>query len=166
MKRVITEEDGVHPTWYETAKQQTLATLPDFLRHLAEDYQHDYGTIVHAMSAGAIAAASALDHSPAGGITGFQAGAVMWGFIANWSGDYKDKPLRLVNYEHLLYPQYADHFALTISSETWQWAQEQARRLLAERPNDDLVSERVRAHWQTIADGIPPFGLTVQEGAA
>ena len=44
--QVITEEEKVHEQLYEQAKEQTLATLPEFLRHLAQDYQHDYGTQV------------------------------------------------------------------------------------------------------------------------
>src|SRR5690349_20327046 len=73
-KTPITEESGEHKQWYVDAHapEMTLETLPEFLRHLTEDYHHDYGTICHALAAGAIATAYAMDRSPQGGITGFQ----------------------------------------------------------------------------------------------
>ncbi len=43
---------------------------------------------------------------------------MMWQFITNWMSEYKDKPLRLVNYDKMLYPQYAGDFSKTISKET------------------------------------------------
>ena len=49
MKQQITEEQNVHKEWYEQSKTQTLETLPEFLRHLTEDFSHDYGTICHAI---------------------------------------------------------------------------------------------------------------------
>ena len=51
MPKKITEEDGTHKAWMSRAKDMTLADLPEFLRELTEDYQHDYGTICHAIAA-------------------------------------------------------------------------------------------------------------------
>lgn len=155
MPEAITEAMGVHKAWYEDAKVQTVDTLPEFMRHLAEDYQHDYGTICHALAAVAIGAAWAMERTPQGGITGFQAGAVMWEFIRHWNHS-GDNPMRLIDFGDLLYPQ-CSHKFVTISSETWAWAQERAKTLLAEgRGVPD-----VRAHWQSVANGVVPFGLTV-----
>jgi hypothetical protein len=154
-RTTIKEEDGIHKQWYADAKNQTLDTLPEFLRRLSEDYGHDYGTICHALAASAIAAAWAVEKTPQGGITGFQAGAVMWEFIKNWM--HMDGPMRLVDYNDLLYPQYADKFN-TISRDTWDAVQAKARKNLEELGG---ASDSVVSHWQFIADGHVPFGLRV-----
>jgi hypothetical protein len=157
MKKAITEDSGEHKQWYEDAKGQTLATLPEFLRHLSEDYGHDYGTICHAVSASAIAAASALNASPCGGITGFQAGCVMWSFIQHWM--HLEGAMKLVEYDNMLYPQYAHKFAPTISKEIFASLQKQAREKLAKA---DGAHPNVLAHWQRIVDGEVPFGYEIE----
>lgn len=158
MSKQITEEMGIHKEWFVEAKTITAETLPAFIKKLTGDYNHDYGTIVHAIVAAAIAAANAVDKCPSGGITGFQASCVMWGFITQWM-HYEDTPLRLVNYEHMLYPQYEYDFEKTISPETWKWLQEKAAELLRTKGACDSV----KVHWQSIVDGNIPFGYTVAE---
>jgi hypothetical protein len=130
---VITEEQNLQEQWYLRAKEATLETLPEFIRHLMNDYRHDYGTVCHAIAASAVAAAWAADKEPNGGITGFQASAIMWEFIKHW-GMGMDGPLRLVKYEMMLYPQEADRFQQAIAPETWEWLQGKAREQLAEVP--------------------------------
>lgn len=157
MAEKITEESGIHKTWYLEAEKQTLETLPAFLDKLATAYEHDYGTICHAMSAGAVAVCRALNASPQGGITGFQASCVMWGFITNWM--HKDGPMSLVEYEWLLYPQYKTRFT-RISKDTFSWIQEKAKENLKNKT--DAVPN-VISHWEAIAAGHVPFGLTVEQ---
>jgi len=152
----ITEEFGIHKEWFEQAKQQTLDTLPEFLRRLSQDYDHDYGTICHALGAAALAAAWAMNATEQGGITGFQSGAVMWDFIQEWT-HRKDAPLQLVDYNDLLYPQY-DHKFKAIPASAWKYAQEKAAENLKEGRGYPNVIE----HWQSIVDGVVPFGLTVE----
>jgi hypothetical protein len=151
--------------WYEDAKKQTLDTLPDFLKEVTSDtYPHTYDSICHAVAAGAIAAGYAVNKSPVGGITGFQAGAVMWEFILNWQYGGKFRPLRLVDYSYLLYPQYADHFEKTITPETWQYIQDEANRFLLEHENNNnYASPAVVEHWKSIVDGNVPFGFVVRD---
>jgi len=157
----ITEKDGVHEQWYVDARKQTEATLSEFFRHLAHDFVHDYGTICHAVAAAAIAAASAMDRdAEQGGITGFQSGAVMWQFVQNWLQE--KGPLELVRYEHMLYPQYEGEFANTITPNAWKFLQEQAAKNLANY-DKRLTSVEVVAHWQSIAEGVVPFGYVVSE---
>jgi hypothetical protein len=151
----------VQDEWYEQARGQTLQTLPTFVEHLAIDYGHDYGTICHALAAAAIAAASALNHSEAGGITGFQAGAMMWQFISKWMR--YDSPLKMLNYDDMLYPQYRDRFDQSISTETWKWIQEQAKTRLAEDCDRPHAHPDVRRHWKSIVEGVVPFGWHVAE---
>jgi hypothetical protein len=109
----------VKSEWREKARNATIDTLPNFLRELSEDYSHDYGTICHAMAVAAVAGASALDNSKQGGISGFQAGAVMWEFIRSWNYTNNKVGLRLVNYDDMLYPQYEQKYEKTISSAVW-----------------------------------------------
>jgi len=157
MATSITEKDGIHKAWYETANEMTMEKLPDFLKELTEEYHHDYGTICHAIAAAAIAAAYAVNKSPCsgGGITGFQAGCIMWAFITHWMS-WEDKSLAMLDYENLLYPQYHKKFT-TISKDTWEWLQKKAQENLDER--DDFACLEVKQHWQSIIDGNIPFGL-------
>lgn len=155
--KVITEEDGVQKEWYEQANKQTLETLPAFLNHLLNDYQHDYGTICHAITAGGIATMYAMNQHDQGGITGFQAGAIMWEFITNWNHSGNKTGMKLIDYDDLLYPQYEQKVDKIIPKATWDKLQEEAIRLLE---TDSGVRE-VRAHWRDIKRGIVPFGYKI-----
>ena len=155
----ITEEDGTHRAWMEEAKTMTLDTLPEFLRKLTHDYQHDYGTICHAIAAAAVAAAWAVEKSPQGGITGFQAGAVSWEMLKGWGGiTLGETGSRLVNFDDLLFPQYAEKFR-SIPAEVWGKLQAEAERKVASA--EDYVAPAVLDHWKSVAAGNVPFGLTI-----
>lgn len=156
----ITEEDGIHKQWYEEAKKVTPETIGEFVRHLTEDYAHDYGTICHACAAAAVAACHAVDHSPQGGITGFQAGAIMWEFIEAWNAT-ENGPKRLVCYQNMLYPQYEDKFQKMITPSTWKYLQEEAQKKIHEA-SASPVHEDVLAHWKSITAGKIPFGYKEQ----
>lgn len=157
-KIIITEEDHPEKEWFDEAKRQNLKSLPTFIDHVLNDYIHDYGTVCHAISACALAASYAADKSDCGGITGFQAGFVMWDFVRQWM--YRDNTcgLKIFNYDDMLYPSSNYKFKDTISSFTWDAIQKEAKRLLE---SDEFVSERVKKHWQTIVDGVVPFGYEV-----
>ena len=160
-KQKITEEMNIQKEWYSQAKKQTLETLPTFLNHLMNDYSHDYGTICHALSAGSVAAASAMNEHKNGGITGFQAGAVMWGFIQNWNYTSNKCGLRIIDYDNLLFPQYEEKFGKVISKGTWENLQKQAKLNLEEK--DEFACEEVKNHWRKISEGILPFGFSIVE---
>jgi hypothetical protein len=155
----ITEEMKKQDEWYAQAKQVTSETLPTFVTHLIADYGHDYGTICHAIAAAAIAAAHSVDNSPMGGITGFQASAVMWEFITHWMYEHEqDHPRRLIDFEYMLYPQYGYRFA-TISKETWDWLQKEALLKLNEH---DTMHPDVMVHMMSIVAGTVPFGYSIE----
>ena len=160
MATAINEEMHVEKEWFKEAKEQTIETLPQFINHLMNDYQHDYGTVCHALSAAALAAVYAADKSPQGGITGFQASFVMWDFIKQWMYPYNECGLRLVDYDDMLFPQYQDKFEKIISPDTWNKIQEQARKYVGE---NDIVHPNVLAHWKSIINGEIPFGYVVKE---
>lgn len=152
----MTEQEA-RKLWQEEAKTMTLEKLPAFMEKLAT-YAHDYGTICVAMGAAAVAAIKALEHSPTGGITGFQAGAVFWEFQRGWGVFGKDRPIRMLQYEYMLYPQYESDFS-EISQGTWDWLKGEAAKKLIEMPS---ASSHVREHWQQIVEGNIPFGFHVE----
>lgn len=158
MKKI--DEASARKEWQERAKAMTLADLPEFLRELSEDYQHDYGTICVAIGAAAVAAAWAMEKSPQGGITGFQAGAITWEMIQGWNGSMiGETGARLQNFDDLLFPQYAEKFT-SIGSDTWKRLQEKAAANLREKSH---AHPNVIAHWRSVAEGNVPFGLHIAD---
>ncbi len=126
----------IKQNWDKKSKAATLETLPDFLKELSERYNHDYGTICHAVAIGATAAAWAMNKSDQGGITGFQAGAIMWEFIRNWNYSSNKTGLKIVDYDNFLYPQYQDQFEKTLSASTWESIKEEAVKNIYEADNE------------------------------
>ncbi|MEN6414352.1 MAG: hypothetical protein ABFC84_16565 [Veillonellales bacterium] len=155
--QVITEEDKLQDQWYEEAKKQTVETLPGFIKKLTTEYQHDYGTICHAIAAAAVGAAWAVDHSEQGGITGFQASCINWEFLKQWGRI--TPPARILSYKEMLYPQ-KEYVFTTISKETWDWLQKTAKEYLASKTE---AHPNVIAHWESIANGKIPFGFSIEE---
>lgn len=131
MKEKITEEMKIHEKWFEEAREQTVDTLPEFVRHLTEDYEHDYGTICHAITAAGLAGMYAVENSPTGGITGFQAEFCMWGIVCQWSYKNNKCGLRMLDYDKLLYPQHENMFK-AISKETLEAVRKEAAVKIAE----------------------------------
>lgn len=162
MKIAITEEMRPEKEWFAEAKKQTLETLPAFINHVMNDYVHDYGTVCHAISACAIAAAWAANEEKGacGGITGFQAGFVMWDFVKQWSYTNNKTALKIVDYDNMLYPQYEYKFQKTMSKATWEGIQKAAKESLSEKIGH--VHPAVVAHWKSIVDGQIPFGYTIE----
>lgn len=159
-KLKITEEMHLEKEWFEEAKKQTLATLPKFMEHVLYDYLHDYGTICHAISACALAATYAADASDCGGITGFQAGFVMWNFVRQWIYPGNRSSLRIVDYDDMLYPQHESKFQKTITKTTWELLQKEAGERIKKYPE---AHDTVKLHWASIVAGKVPFGYTVVE---
>ena len=157
----ITEEMHLEKEWFAEASKQTLETLTKFINHIMNDYEHDYGTICHAISACALAAAWAADKSESGGITVFQASFVMWDFVRQWLKPSNETGMKLIDYDDMLYPQYGYKFAKTIREDTWKELQKVAQKRLEEK--DEHVHPNVIAHWESIVKGVVPYGFTVTE---
>jgi hypothetical protein len=159
----VSEENSkdIIATWYAT-RVSNSAELAEFVRHLNEDYNHDYGTVVHATAASSLAAGHLLASQQ--GITGFQAGCVNWEWIKRWN--CWEGPMQIRRFQNMLYPQYDYTFGPTISTETWKWLQEQAVESLARNSKEEEplgASTRVVEHWQSIVAGEVPFGYTVKD---
>ena len=128
----ITEEMKVHEEWYKEAEKMTLDALPEFVNRLMNEYGHDYGTICHALTAGAIATLHAMDDHPQGGISGFQGGCIMWEFIRNWMYSNNKTGLKLIDYDNFLYPQDQEKFEKLISADTWAAIKKEAQKNIDE----------------------------------
>ena len=162
VKRNITEKDNLQDEWYDRARKiETPEELTAFMLELLGEngkYAHDYGTVVHAVAASSIAAAWVANRMPQGGMTGFQAGCVFWEFAKHWHG--VKGAARLMQYEDMLYPQYGDRFDNMIDASTWTDLQSKAKKMLDESPTS---APQVREHWQSIINGVVPFGYTVRK---
>ena len=163
MPIALTEETSkdIIEEWRKEATKVTLKTLPVFLDKLMNDYKHDYGTICHAISIGSIATMWAMNNEEQGGITGFQAGIIMWENIRNWQTELRDVPIKLVTYEDMLYPQYENKFEKTISKSTWEWLQLKAQEAIDRGAVNAHPS--VYEHWKSIVNGKVPFGYIVED---
>lgn len=157
--KAITEEMHLEKEWYKEAKEQTTDTLNDFINHIMNDYEHDYGTVCHAFAACALATIHACNRTEQGGITMFQASMVMWKIVRQLLYPNNKCGLRMIDYDNMLYPQYDYKFDKTIDSHTFNTLQNEAKKLLEEGSAHPLVI----AHWQSIVDGVVPFGYKIKD---
>ena len=143
---------------YKEAKEQTLATLPEFLERVSSAARDDwdYNTGVDAIAISAVAASWAMEHEPGLGASGSSAGMTTWAYMIHYGGI--SLPAKIVEYENMLYPQYAYLYEKTIDRHTWSALREMAISRLQYKH----LSQEVRDHMQSIADGTPPFGYTIQ----
>lgn len=156
----ITEENHFENQWFMQAETQILETLPEFINHLINDYEHDYGTIVKATAAAMIATFHACNKSEQGGLTGFQAGFIPWFMMDKFWGESK-VGRKVIDFEKMLYPQYEFKFEKTISPKIWNKLQEIAKEKMKEPA--EMFHPSVREHISKIAAGQVPFGYTVKD---
>ena len=156
----VSEEMKPEVEWFKQAgKVKTTEDLVKFIDHVMTDYMHDYGTVVHAVAACAIAAAWVANEK-SGGITGFQASFVMWDFIRQWLYTNNKTGMRIIDFDNMLYPQYESSFDKTISEDVWIDLQIEAEKKLKEE-DKNFVAESVYNHWVSIVEGKVPFGYKV-----
>jgi hypothetical protein len=163
MKTAITENDVEHINkWFDPEYKKELS-IDEFTKYLDQSYEHDYGTVCKAIAAIALRSVRTANVTmEQGGITGFQATAVMWEFVSNFM-QYKG-PMKLARFENMLYPQYADSFDKVISQDTWDWLQEEANKMIIKNNKEGItVNKFVMAHWISISLGKVPFGYTVKD---
>lgn len=131
--------------------------LVSFLERVKDTCNTGYGTAPRAIAQAALATAWYL--STEFGITGFQAGCAMWDFIRDWNYSTNECGMKIVDYDTMLYPQYAYKFEKTISKDTFEALKKAAKKNL-EKCNGNANS-LVISHWKSIADGNVPFGYEV-----
>jgi hypothetical protein len=158
-------EQELRDKWQKEAR--ACATKEDLIKLFDEiaAHKHDYGSIVVGCGAIALAAAHTMNRAPTcgGGITGFQAGCVMWEFVCSWTYENNKCGLRLIDYDNLCYPQYKDNFTKpSITKGVLEAVQKRCKELLKGEKGSG-ASDRVVAHWKAIAAGGVPFGLEIRE---
>lgn len=160
MSKPVSETQNICEQWFDQAKKiKNAKELSKFVDRIMTEYNFDYGAVCKAVAACAVAAGYAADAYPSAGITGFQAGEVMWLFIRHWL--HLEHPLGLIQYEHMLYPQYKYQFEKTIDQSTADWLKKEATRRLAE--DSDHCATSVLEHWKFLSEGGLPFGYTIKE---
>jgi hypothetical protein len=142
----------------EAEKVSTKEELDAFIDKMGKT-QQDYDSIVWACYAAMKAAFNVMNRGPQGGISGFQAGFIGWQAVEDFMGMSQDSPKKILDYDNLLYPQYAEKFDKTISTETWNHIQEKAKKNL----DTESGHPNVVAHWKSIRDGHIPFGFIVKD---
>lgn len=152
-KRKAEEQEG----WYGEAYKMDLDRLPEFLRRMLISKPDGHDGILHALVAGALATVVAMSKAYAAPIDEANADKLMYRFISRWRGI--TGPIRLLRFEHMLYPAFKQGFEPVISADTWAWLQDEAARKLikAKAPRVEW-----KWHWQRIAqEKEVPFGWKV-----
>lgn len=142
-------------------KVEAIKTEADLIAILDQInyYNHDYGTIVIGVSMAMMAAMKYVNRNAQhGGITGFQASCVAWELIQKLM--MIKLPCKIVDYNHMLYPQYRPKFEKTISQEIFDHLKTEAARFLVETENADAS---VKLHWEKIKAGNIPFDYEIAE---
>lgn len=140
---------------------KTFDDLTDYLKFVKEKCNTDYGVAPRSIAQACLAVGNYL----AGefGITGFQAGFVMWDFIRYWNHEDNKCGMKLVDYDKMLYPQYDGYFDKTIAKDTFDSLQKVAKEELSKYKDIDSTNDRYIKHLKSIVDGNVPFGYTIKE---
>lgn len=132
--------------------------LVNYIQNIKDNYNTGYGTAPRAIAQAILATAWYL--SSEFGITGFQAGFVMWDFIRDWQYSSNKCGMKIVDYDNMLYPQYDCKFEKTISVNTFEALQKAAKKNLEDCKH---VHPTVINHWKSIVDGNVPFGYSIRD---
>lgn len=142
-------------------KRKDIKSFDDlitFLEDVKDNYNIGYGEAPRAMAQAALA--TAWYFAREFGITGFQAGFVMWDFVKDWTYSGNECGLRIVDYDNMLYPQYDHKFDKVISKDVFENLQKVAKRRLEE---SNSAHPAVRTHWESIVAGNVPFGYRMED---
>lgn len=158
MCEIESKEFEVKETLERNRKEiNSFEELVSFLEDVKDNYNCGYGEAPRSIAQAALATAWYL--AKEFGITGFQAGFVMWDFIRDWMYSSNECGMRIVNYDDMLYPQYDYKFEKCISRETFE-----TLKIVAEsKLKENYGHPSVREHWQSIVDGNVPFGYTIND---
>lgn len=138
---------------------KTIDDLVEFLKYVKDNCNCGYGETPRAIAQAAVATARYF----AGefGITGYQAGFVMFDFLRDWEFRHNKCGLKIIDFDDMLYPQYEHRYDKTIPDWSWEAMQKAAKEEL-ETDHPGSIHPAVKAHWQSIVDGKVPFGYTVK----
>jgi hypothetical protein len=132
--------------------------LVAFLQRVKDNCNTGYGTAPRAIAQATLATARFL--SSAFGITGFQAGCVMWDFLRGWLYSGNECGMKIVDYDEMLYPQYEYKYEKTIRKDTFEALQKAAKDRIEK--SSEYTHPIVLKHWESIVNGNVPFGYKVK----
>ena len=161
--RSITEKDeSIINEWYCLAETANIGDLQSIINHIMNDYNHDYGSYVHAVAACSLATAWACGKE----LSGYQASCVGLEFLMHWTYDYVKSGISIRNWDNMLYPQYEDTFDKVIPKRIWKKLQKEAQSRVDDFYNDPesrfRSTPKVIQHQKSIAYGNPPFGYSIE----
>lgn len=150
----MTEQEYRDAMYAKAAEVRTTDDFAALIREMEQD-EFDYGRIVYACAAAAIAGFNVMNRTKNGGITGFQAGCLMWEMVKKF-GMFSEGPLKIIDYGKLLYPQSDDDFAHDLSAESMAELQKRATDMLSK--DSGFAHPAVMERWREIAAGdFPDF---------
>lgn len=153
---MATTRDQIYQEVYDLGSTEAITrALPELAERYCQTYE---GT---AEFIGSYLAALGNQMCKEIGTTGFQKSYTMFNFLFGFNFHHNRTGLKLVNYDDMLYPQYAYLFAPVLKKDVWGSMKKQAEKLLQEHEGE-YVHPNVRMHWQQIADGNVPFGYSVE----
>ena len=132
---------------------KSLAEFDKLLNEAKAD-SNDYGAIVEYCSLMMNATFKLIDP----GITGFQAGCLMWMMVEKYGSYGPDAILEIRNWNNLAYPQYESNFT-AVDKDTWERVQKFATKQI--ESFGEHGSGEVKTHMISVAEGRVPFGLKV-----
>ena len=159
MIEVDNEDTETTKAWLKEAEEvKDFQALMEFIRKLQTEYKHGYNSSAYAGVAAMMATFHTMNSEL--GYTGFQAG-YMGMLVLRKLAFSEDSPLRVIDFEKMLYPQYDRYFTdRTINAETWKWLRKEAEKNLEK--NSPHAHQDVVEHQKAIVDGKIPFGYVLE----
>ena len=165
----VTESEAdkaIVESWYERAdKFGEDDSVDKFVEELLSKYSFDYGTLVHATTAVAMAALSKMIRKF--GLTGFQHGCILHQMIRREFGLGRKIGHRVQDIDNILYPQYVERFtAFRISSDVAELIKKVAQEMIDSDKNEPSglhACSHVIDHWKRLTTGWLPPGVVVKE---
>ena len=142
----------------ERKNNKSIDDIMNYIQNVRDNYDIGYEKDQKEIEQDALATSYYMEEMF--GITGFQAGFVMWDFIKDWSFRGNKCGLKIVNYDDMLYPQYNHKFQKTISKDTFEALQKAAEDNLKK---GGYANPNVIKHWKSIVDGNVPFGYIIED---
>ena len=146
--------------WFEDVEKQTLETLPDFMKRIFEDLEHDRENPEQAVAACALAAYYASASKAELSVS--QRAFVKWDILRKGWNVGEKTGAKIIDYDVMIYPECEWIFNPVIPQRTFAKVQRLAEEKLKSENLED-IPEYVVNHWRKIAGGKVPFNWKVDK---
>jgi len=173
IKEPICEEMQLQASWYQKANELTsTGEAQASIEGLLTDYEHDYGTACHAVTAALLATAKVMTqalsalkpiHSPIAP-PAMQQELQSKTMIAHIFTQLflNNGPIRIIQHHFMLFPENASRFEKIVDEETLRYLKHTAELLLiTNHEKETEAPKEVTDHWQAIQQGELPWGYEV-----